>query len=535
VASETREIAPESTTPGSFFAFSNGVALRSKAVSLPAPMPRPSMPRRSDQRIRLLGFSSLDAVCSKVACYRKRRATLDNRTMIRFLENFIVSLWNRIAQRRREARFEGGTDLGYLVSDGAVTKRHYMVSNQRRSMHIAVLGKTGSGKSFFLRHLAQQDIKAGRGFLYFDLHGDTTPFLLRIINLREREEHRHLDDKLILVEPADPIVSVGFNPLEHGTDFVRITEFAQVLRDRWHLDSFGARTDELLRNSLYALSDNGLTLVELAAFLTNAQFRTACMTRVTNPDVRQYFDSRFGSQSEAMQAAMREPILNKTSAFTADPHFRHIVGQPSTFSMQEALDEGCWVIVNLAKGRLGEQALTLGSLILTVLKNALFTREKRSLYTVYCDEIQNLVAYGSDIETMLSEARKFGVGVVSANQFLDQYPVEMRAAILSVGTHAFFQLSSSDATQIAQALDGGKSLGERLKNLYRRHAILKTGAERSLEIAVPTVREPQVDATDLLNRSRGRWGRARVVIERGIAKRQAEVLAAKEEGPHGWE
>src|SRR5574337_1210757 len=165
-------------------------------------------------------------------------------------------------------------------------------------MHIAILGKTGSGKSFLLRHLAEQDIWGDRGFLYFDLHGDATPFLLGTINLRERQERRHLSDRLIIIEPADPLVSVGFNPLEQQeSEFVRITEFAQVLKERWHLDSFGARTDELLRNSLYALSDNGLTLVELAPFLTNREFRAACLQKVTNPDIRQYFEFRFERQS----------------------------------------------------------------------------------------------------------------------------------------------------------------------------------------------------------------------------------------------
>jgi len=457
--------------------------------------------------------------------------------MIRFLEQLIAAIFNRLRGRRRGARFDGaGIDLGFSVVDGEVSRRRLALSPRTRAMHMAVLGKTGSGKSYFLRHLAEQDIQADRGFLYFDLHGDATPFLLATINLRERREHRHLSDKLIIIEPADPIVSVGFNPLEQqASDFVRIAEFSQVLKERWRLDSFGARTDELLRNALYALSDNRLTLVELAPFLTDADFRAACLQRVENPDIRQYFELRFDQQSEAMQAAMREPILNKTSAFTADPHFRHIVGQPSTFSMKEAMDEGSWVIVNLDKGRLGEQALTLGSLILTVLKNALFTRAKRSLYTVYCDEIQNLVAYGSGVETMLSEARKFQVGIVSANQFLDQYPSEMRAAILAVGTHVFFQLSSADAAQIGQALDGGKPLAERLKNLPQRHAIVKSGAERWTEIAVPTVREPEVDATDLWNRSRLTRGRARPMIERAIAKRYAEVLMTKEAEPDGWE
>jgi hypothetical protein len=457
--------------------------------------------------------------------------------MIRFLEQLIAVFWNRLRGRRGEARSKGGSlDVGYRVADGQVTRSHVSMTVTRRTTHIAVLGKTGSGKSSFLRYLAEQDIAAGRGFLYFDLHGDATPLLLRSINARERRERRHLSGKLILIEPADLIVSIGLNPLEQElTDFVRIAEFAQVLRDRWHLDTFGARTDELLRNALYVLSENGLTLVELAPFLIDAGFRAACMKRVGNADIRQYFELRYDQASEAMRATMREPILNKTSAFTSDPHFRHIVGQASTFSMKSAMDEGHWVIANLEKGRLGEQSLTLGSLILTVLKNALFTREKRSLFTVYADEIQNLVAFGSGIETILSEARKFGVAVVSANQFLDQYPMEMRAAILSVGTHVFFQLSSADATQVAQMLDGGKPLAERLKNLYQRHAIVKSGPERWTEVEVPTVREPLVDYTALTMRSRGNYARARVAVERDILKRQAEFRRNANEVIDAWE
>jgi hypothetical protein len=452
--------------------------------------------------------------------------------MIRFLEQLIAALFNRLRGRRGEAR-SGSLDLGFLVTDGEVGKRHVSLDYGRRAMHIAVLGKTGNGKSSFLRYLALQDIEADRGFLYFDIHGDATPFLLRAINARERRLRRHLSDKLVLVNPADKEISVGLNPLEQASpDFVRIAEFAQVLKQRCHIESFGARTEELLRNALYVLSANKLTLVELAPLLTHSGFRAACLTKVENADIRQYFELRYDGASDAMQATMREPVLNKTSAFTADPHFRHIVGQGSTFSIKQSMDEGHWVIVNLEKGRLGEQALTLGSLILTLVKNALFTREQRSLYTLYCDEIQNLVAYGSGIDTMLSEARKFSVGIVSANQFLDQYPAEMRAAILAVGTHVFFQLSSADANQIAQALDGGRSLAERLKNLYQRHAIMKSGADRAVEFRVPTVREPQADYTDLLNGSRYLRGRVRQHIERDIAERHAHLRRNRDEMIH---
>jgi DNA helicase HerA-like ATPase len=455
--------------------------------------------------------------------------------MMRFIEQLVSSLWNRLHGRRRKET-GNGISLGVRVADDEVSRRRVELGATRRTMHVALLGKTGTGKSFLLKHLCLQDIEAGRGFVYFDLHGDATPFLLRAIAAREWKEQSHLHDRLIVISPADRETSVGINPLEDAEpDFVRIAEFAAVLKQRWSLDHFGARTDELLRNALYVLAANDLTLLELAPLLTHPGFRASCLKRVPNAEVRQYFELRYGTASEPMRAVMREPILNKTSAFTADPRFRHIVGQPqSTFSMQRAMDEGRWVIVNLEKGRLGEQALTLGSLIFTVIKNALFTRERRSLFTVYADELQNFVAQSSDIETLLSEARKFGISMVSANQFLDQYPAAMRAAILSIGSHVFFQLSGADATTVAQMLDGGKSLAERLKNLPQRHFVLKSGAEHWVEGCVPTVEDSKTNYTDLVNRACSIYARPRAEIEREIAERHRALSYSSDEALHGW-
>jgi DNA helicase HerA-like ATPase len=136
---------------------------------------------------------------------------------------------------------------------------------------------------------------------------------------------------------------------------------------------------------------------------------------------------------------------------------------------------------------------------------------------------------------MLSEARKFGVGFVTANQFLEQYPAETRAAILAVGTHVFFQLSSADASQVSQALDGGKPLAERLKNLPARHAIVKSSSDRWTEIVVPTVLEPKVDYTDLVSRTRYVRSRVRAHIERDIAERQKRYTQTTSEALHDWE
>jgi len=460
--------------------------------------------------------------------------------MQHFLETWLIRLWNRRARGRQPSRVDTrALDLGARVSDDGESIGHVSIAQGKRPEHIAILGKTGTGKSSLLRHMAQQDIGAGRGFLYFDLHGDATDFIVSCVAEQESILGRDLSDRLVVIKPSDPEFSVGMNPLEYENQavrFVQIAEFAQVLRERWHLDTLGARTDELLRNALHVLADAGLSLIELGPLLTHAPFRSACVKKVTSPEVRQYFELRYDPLSDAMRAVMAEPILNKTSAFTADPHFRHIVGQSrSTVSLLEAMDTGRWIVLNLDKGRLGEQSPTLGALFFTAIKNALFSRRKRDLFSIYADEVQNLVAYGTGLETVLSEARKFGVSVVSANQFLDQYPSDMRAAILSVGSHVFFQLSSSDAQQIANALDGGKSLAERLKNLPRRHIVVKSGHEPWQEAVVPTVRTPKSGATELYARSCKRWGRARAEVEAEIEARQPRINRTPAEALDEWE
>jgi hypothetical protein len=457
--------------------------------------------------------------------------------MIHYLEHLIASGWNGL--RRPKPEYQRGLHLGNLIIDGQVVTTQAMISHEKRTEHLAILGKTGQGKSYFLRHLGAQDIRERRGFVFFDLHGDTMPFLLRLVAAVERRTRTNLSDRLIVIEPADSEFSIGLNVLEAQEgeqNYVQLAEFAQILKARWNLDSFGARTEELLRNGLHVLADNGLTLLELSPLLTSAGFRAACLHRVRNTEVVSYFQTRFDTRSEAMQGVYRDAILNKVSGFTTDQRFRHILGQQrSTFSLLDAMDRGWWVILNLDKGRLGEQASTLGSLLLTKLKNALFARKRRQLFTIYADEIQNLVAYDAGLDTLLSEARKFGVSVISANQFLEQYPPQMRAAIMAVGTHIFFQLSSLDADKISSALDGGKRLGELLKNLPKRHMVVKSGSHRPQEVLVPNVAESDADYSDLYNRCRARWARRRTDIEAEIRARHQQATRRTEEVLNDWE
>lgn len=458
--------------------------------------------------------------------------------MSAIIEQIIVQAWNHLRGGGRKS-YGGGLQIGHAIVDGRETTSLVTIPHSKRAEHIAILGKTGSGKSMLLRHMAEQDIQSGRGFVFFDLHGDATPILLRLVAEQERRINRDLSEKLIVIEPADPDHSVGLNVIGQSTgqnSFVQIAEFAEVLKQRWQLAAFGARTDELLRNALHVLADNRLTLLELSPLLTSGPFRALCLRRVQNVEVKDYFALRYDRASEAMQAAWRDAILNKVSAFTADPHFRHILGQvESTFSLGNALDSGYWIILNLDKGRLGEQAATLGSLFLTRLKNALFARRSRNLLTLYCDEIQNLVVFDSGLETLLSEARKFGASLVSANQFLDQYPPAMRSALAAVGSHIYFQLSSNDAEKVAGTLDGGRTLTQELKNLPQRHLVLKSGHYRFERAVVPTIAQPEGDARDLLARSLRRWARSRAEIEAAIRRRHESMRITTGEALHDWE
>jgi len=457
-----------------------------------------------------------------------------------FLEKYIARLWNRrMSDRSSGPLHRDLLDIGTRIVDGCPVGGRVGIAQNRRAEHLALLGKTGAGKSYLVRRLAEQDVAAGRGFEFFDLHGDVTPFLLKVIAMRERVLKKDLSDHLIVIDPADSQHSVGLNPLEidDGNDrFMKIAEFSQILKERWRLDTFGARTDEVLRNSLYVLSECGLTLVELVPLLTDADFRSRCLTRVTNADVREYFELRYDQLSEAMRRLLAEPVLNKVSLFLSDVRFRHLLGQQrSTFSLARSMDTNCWVIINLDKGRLGEHGATFGSMLLTKTKHAFFSRALRNVFGLYVDEVQNLVFQGGGLETILSETRKKGGAVVSANQFLGQLPQETQAAILSVGSFGFFQLSGPDAQQIASMLDGGKSLAERLKNLPRRHLIVKTVHERWCEAVVPTVREPDIDASDLYRRSLARWARPRHDIEEEIRSRREVGRRHHREALDGWE
>lgn len=452
-------------------------------------------------------------------------------------QNLFTMAWNSAGRlfRKKDLTITLGNRVGGFAGEG----RALGLPLSRRAEHLAILGKTGSGKTSLMRFLCAQDIAAGRGFAYFDLHGDTAPYLVALIAEEEQRTGLDLAGRLVLIDPSNRASSVGLNILESRDEmgaFVEIAETVEILKHRWRLDALGVRTEELLRHSLYVLSRAGLTLIDVPALLTQDDFRAACVALTPEGESRNYFEKRYNRLSEAMQTIYREAILNKISVYAADPHFRHLLGQTkSTLNLRTLAENGAWVIISLEKGRLGEEGATLGALLLAKLKHALLGRNSRRLFTLYCDEIQNLVAYDAALDVLLSEARKFGVAVVAANQYLEQYAPSMRAAMLAMGSHVFFALSGPDAERVAHAIGRGRETAQRLRNLPKRNFILREAGGSIDEGRVPTVAQPRVSAVKLLARVKRRWTRSRREVDAQILARQKQAVRERHDLGEEWD
>jgi hypothetical protein len=435
----------------------------------------------------------------------------------------LPSIWNLLFGAQGKSSFS----LGMEITDGTISRRSISIPERRRAEHIAIVGKTGTGKSSLLRYLMSQDIADGRGFVSIDLHGDLIPFVLSALAEKESRDREDLSHRILIIDPASPTDAIGINLLEceaRQNRAVLISEIVTLLRLRWNLDHFGARTEELLRNSLWVLSENNMTLLEVSPLLTDRAFRIRLLKSVHNQEVIRYFQDRFDRASEAMQSVMREAVLNKVTAFTVDPAIRHIVGQTkSSLSLQAAVDQGFWILLNLRKGSLGENALTFAGLFLTKLKNAIFGRKNRNLFTIYADELPSLIAADDAFAMLLSESRKFAVSVVSANQFLNQFSPSMRSALFSVGTSLCFQLSAEDAPFMARVLNGETSLVRRLTTLPHRH-LLGRFDEFQKEIFVPDVKSGRMSSSALVRRSMELFGKPRDQIEEEINARKPSSI-----------
>lgn len=321
-----------------------------------------------------------------------------------------------------------------------------------RLSHMYVIGKTGTGKSTLLETMLRQDIARGEGCALIDPHGDLVDRVYQFTHGIGRQDIVYLDF-------ADPALRYGYNPIAHVSPERRAlvaSGILEVMKKMW-ADAWGVRMEHVLRNALLALLDQpSATLPDILLLLTDKAYRAEAIQHIQHEPVRAFWTKEYGNYSWRYRADAIAPIQNKVGAFLADPRAHgFLTRSENPLRFRTIMDEGRVLLVNLAKGSIGEDtASLLGGLIVTSIGLAAFTRTDkpaaaRRPFWLYVDEFQNFTTLS--FATMLSELRKFGVGLVLAHQYLDQLKPNIREAVIgNAGTLISFRLGANDARDIAR-------------------------------------------------------------------------------------
>lgn len=332
------------------------------------------------------------------------------------------------------------------------TNKKFGIKDKDRLGHIYVIGKTGVGKSTLLANMAKSDIRRGNGICVIDPHGDIAAELMQHV-----PESRKQD--LIYFNPKDLKNPVAFNPLyKVHTSYHSLVASGLIstFKKIWS-DSWGPRMEHILRFTLLTLLCHPeASLLDIQPLLTNVGFRERALLFVTDEHIHAFWRDEFGQYSKAFRAEAIAPILNKTGMFLASVPLRSVVGQKTRgLRMQEIMDNKKLLICNLSKGELGEDVSSLlGCMILTAIQNAALYRakqppEKRVPFYCYVDECQSYLTLS--ICNILSEARKYGLSLFMAHQYIEQLDERIRSAIFgNVGTMIAFRIGATDAEYLAK-------------------------------------------------------------------------------------
>jgi len=374
-----------------------------------------------------------------------------------------------------------GLAIGWYYSENKQEFQLARIAEKDRAGHFYVIGATGTGKTKFLEFLILQDIEKQNGFGVIDPHGDLIEDIKGFLACYHYYQDPEVFDRVVLIDPTDPEFTVAFNPLEELPNVSvaeQVSELIEAFRKIWK-GSWGVRMEDLMRNSLIALGEAGLTLVDLPHFLTDRDFRKTVLKRVSHTIALDYF-RRFDALSERSQLAWIEPVMNKINAFLSDQRIRQIFAAPkSTFNLREIMDQGKILLVKLDKGRLKGSADLLGSLLLAKIQLAAFSRTdtpqtRRRPFYLYIDEFQNFAT--ESFAVLLSEARKYGLYLILAHQTLAQIPTELRYLILgNTGIQVYFRLNRHDSQILAK--EAFEYSGYEVKTYYYLHPIFWTLGE----------------------------------------------------------
>ena len=379
--------------------------------------------------------------------------------------------------------------------------------------------------------VSTEDIAEGRGVGLIDPHGNLAEELLAYIP-RHRLEGVGGND-VIYFDPSDVDYPIGFNLLDDVSPLRRdlvasavVSAFKSIWSDAW-----GASTEDLLRNSVLTLMENpGSTLLGVPRLLKEPEFRKAMTRRVKNIELRRFWEEEYARYDAGYREQKVAPLMNKVRTLLSTDVLRNILGQPkSGFSIREVMDQGKIFIANLSKGKLGEdKTALLGSLLVTAFGNAALSRagEDRSLdsfprFYLAVDEFHSFTT--ESFATILSEARKYGLALTLAHQFIDQLSDPVRSAVFgNVGTLISFRVGNTDAVPLVREF-APEFAEEDLVNLPNHRVVLKLMIHGQTSRAfsattLPPLRTEPMTPEKVTAQIRRRFSQRRTLVEETHAR-----------------
>ncbi|MCL4404274.1 type IV secretion system DNA-binding domain-containing protein [Patescibacteria group bacterium] len=374
---------------------------------------------------------------------------------------------------------ENDKDVVYFgKTDFRNTNRLFGVKRRDRRQHMYVIGKTGTGKSAMLNNLIVQDIANGEGLCVVDPHGELVEGILEKI-----PEERIKD--VIYFNPADPDFHIGFNVLElpdpkykHLAASGLMSIFTKIWSGVW-----SARMEYILNNAILALLDTpGSTLLGVTRLLVDKDYRQKIVANIKDPVVKAFWVSEYEEWKDQFRNEAIAPIQNKVGQFLSTAMVRNIVGQSkSTIDIFDIMNSGKIFLVNVAKGRIGEDnSALLGAMLITKIQLAAMERvrvpeDERVDFYLYVDEFQNFAT--DSFANILSEARKYRLNLILAHQYIGQLVTDVstkvRDAVFgNVGTMITFRVGAADAEFLEKEYEP-EFMAQDMVNLPNYHIYLK--------------------------------------------------------------
>ena len=438
-----------------------------------------------------------------------------------------------------------GLMLGYNLFRGI--KKPIRLSLQDRQRHMYVVGQTGTGKSTFLENLALQDMLSGNGFAFVDPHGDTVERIMSMVP-RERTED------IIYFSPSDMAYPMGLNIFEYNTpdqkDFLiqEALNMLYKLYDPQHTGIMGPRYEHLFRNAaLTVMADpEGGTFVDIPKLFRDPKFVQQKLKFVTDPNVREFWEREMPQAQRSNEYGdVVSWFVSKFGAFLSNEMMRNIIGQTkSAFDLREIMDKKKILLVNLSKGRTGQLNMQLLGIIFVMkfqaaaMSRANVPENERVDFALYVDEFQNFST--DSFATILSEARKYHLNLIAANQFTTQLSEAIRDAVFgNVGTTIAFRVGDRDAEGLKKYFQPSFDETDILR-VPNYNAIVRTMVSGVPTLpfsmaTLPPLGTPNARLAEALKQlSAAKYGRPKVVVEQEIFARMAtktEPVAPMAGGP----